>query len=143
MTANKGQPRAVIAHSAEQVAAVRRLAGQRPGLFLSAPGAAGFMGVSGFRAMLEVGGAAGQGLLDAADAPGHALAALGAGLRLVVLEPQLAAFPALAAAFAREGARLLPEPPPALDLARVDLSKPQGQRHLARWLGLPGAGQMA
>jgi hypothetical protein len=138
MTANEGQPRAVIAHAAEQVAAVRHLAAGVPVLFLSAPGAAGFLGVAGFRAMLEAGGAAGQGVLDAADSPGHALAALRAGFDLVVLEARLAAFAKLAEAFAAQGARLLAEAPPALDLARVDLAKPQGQRHLARWLGRPG-----
>lgn len=143
MMAFEGQPRAVIAHSAWQVAAVRRLAGDAPVLFLSAPGAAGFLGVAGFRAMLEAGGAEGvEGVLDAASSPGHALAALRAGLRLVVLDARLPAFAALAEAFAAQGARLLPEAPPALDLARVDLAKPQGERHLARWLGLPATPQM-
>jgi hypothetical protein len=143
MTAMKGQPRAVIAHSAEQVAEVRRLAPGAAVRFLSAPGAAGFLGVAGFRAMLEAGGAAGRGVLDAADAPGHALAALRAGFREAVLDPRLPAFAALAQAFADRGARLLAEAPPALDLGRVDLAKPQGRRHLARWLGLPDVGGMA
>lgn len=142
MTANKGQPRSVIAHSAAQIAEVRRLAPRVHVLFLSPPGAAGFLGVAGFRAMLAAGGAEGQGVLDAMDAPGHALAALRAGFRRVVLAPRLPAFLALAEAFAAEGARLLPEAPPALDLARVDLARPQGRQHLARWLGLPGTPQM-
>jgi len=75
--------------------------------------------------------------LDAERAPGHALAALRAGLRAVVLEPGVPAFPALAELFAAEGARLLPAAPPALDMARVRWDRPQGRRHLAQWLGLP------
>jgi hypothetical protein len=140
MTAIEGQPRAVIAHAAEQIRAVRRIAGGAPVLFLSAPGAAGFLGLAGWRAMLEAGGAAGQGVLDAADAPGHALAALRAGFRLVALNARLRAFAALAELFAAQGALLLPEPPPALDLGRVDLVKPQGRAHLLGWLGLVGPG---
>jgi hypothetical protein len=110
--------------------------------FLSAPGVGAYLGVAGFRALLEAGGGFADGILDAARAPGHALAALRAGFGAVVLDPDLPAFPALAALFAAEGRLLLPAPPPALDLARVNLMKPQGRRHLARWLGLPGAGEM-
>ncbi|MCX8133537.1 MAG: hypothetical protein N3D18_06170 [Roseococcus sp.] len=143
MTPGEGQPRAVIAHAAAEVAQVLALAGDAPLRFLSAPGAAGFLGVAGVRALLEAGGGWGRGVLDAGDAPGHALAALRAGFREVVLDPALPAFPALEAAFAAAGARLWPAAPPALDLARVDLSRPAGRRHLARWLGLPGAEQIA
>lgn len=121
---------------------MRALAGAQPVAFLSAPGVAGYLGVTGFRALLEAGGGFETGILDAAEAPGHALAALRGGFRAVVLAPALPAFPALAALFAAHGARLLPVAPPALDLARVNLMKPQGRRHLARWLGLPGAGEM-
>ncbi|MCU0987507.1 MAG: hypothetical protein MUC89_21675 [Acetobacteraceae bacterium] len=135
-------PRAVIVHAAAEVAAVRALAAGRPVVFLSAPGVAGYLGVLGFRALLEAGGGFAEGMLDAADAPGHALAALRGGFRAVVLAPEVPAFPALAALFAAEGAALWPAAPPALDLARVNLAKPQGRRHLARWLGLPGAEEM-
>jgi hypothetical protein len=148
MPGKQGQPRCsmlpppqlppcVIAHWTPEVRAVRALAGGAPLRFLSPPGVAAYLGVEGFRAMLTAEDALSLGILDAADAPGHALAALRAGLRVVVLASEVPAFPALAALFDAEGALLLPHAPPALDLARVQLHKPQGRRHLARWLGLP------
>jgi len=127
----------VVVHWAPEVRAVLALAGDAPVRFLSAPGVAAYLGVAGFRAVLEAEGALAQGILDAGQAPGHALAALRAGFRAVVLAPDMPAFPALAALFAAGGAELLPLAPPALDLARVQLHKPQGRQHLARWIGLP------
>jgi hypothetical protein len=55
----------------------------------------------------------------------------------VVLSPAVPAFEPLARLAAEMGAALLPEAPPALDLARVDFTRPQGRVHLARWLDLP------
>jgi hypothetical protein len=136
-------PPCVIVHWAPEVRAVRALAGGAPVRFLSAPGVASYLGVEGFRAVLAAEGALPLGILDADEAPGHALAALRAGFRAVVLAPQVPAFPALAELFAAEGAQLLPHAPAALDLARVQLHKPQGKRHLARWLGLPRTPDLA
>jgi hypothetical protein len=138
----QGQPRAVIVHGAEEVGAVLALAGGRPVALLSAPGAAGYIGLAGFRAILDAHGAFALGILDAADAPGHALAALKAGFAMVVLSREAPAFPDIGRIAAQMGATLLEAPPPALDLARVNLKKPQGRRHLARWLGLPGAEEL-
>ena len=138
----QGQPRAVIVHGSEEVAAVLALAGDRPVAFLSAHGAAGYIGLAGFRAILDAHGVFPQGILDAADAPGHALAALKAGFATVVLSPAVPAFPGIARIAAASGARLLEAAPPALDLARVKLGTPQGRRHLARWLGLPDPGEL-
>ncbi len=129
--------RAVIVHGAEDVALTLALAGARPVALLSAPGVAGYLGVTGFAALFAPHAALRLAILDAADAPGHALEALRAGFPQVVLDPRLAGFAALAALAEGMGAKLLPAPPPALDLARVDLRKPQGQAHLARWLDLP------
>ncbi len=154
MPGKQGQPRCsmlppaapspcVIIHGAPELAAVLALAGDRPPRLLSAPGAAAWWGVEGFRALLVAHDALPLGILDAADAPGHALAALRAGFQAVVLSPAVPVFPALAALFAGQGVTLLPEAPPALDLARVQLHKPQGQRHLARWLGLPRTPDLA
>lgn len=154
MPGKQGQPRCsmlppaalapcVIIHGAPELAAVLALAGERPPRLLSAPGAASSWGVGGFRALLQAHGALPLGILDAADAPGHALAALRAGFRAVVLDPAVPAFPSLAVLFASEGATLIPEAPPALDLARVQLHKPQGRAHLARWLGLPRTPDLA
>jgi hypothetical protein len=74
--------------------------------------------------------------LDCGDAPGHALASLRAGARLLILSPT---DPAVEAAAAEAGAVLRPERPPALDLAGLDLRREAGRRRLARWLaGPPG-----
>jgi hypothetical protein len=147
MQAGQGQPqgaiivpgarRAVIVHGARDVAVVLELAAGRPVALLSAPGVAGYLGLAGFAALLAPHEALRLAILDAAGAPGHALAALRAGFPQVVLDPACPAFAALAELAAGLGARLLPAAPPALDLARVDLGKPQGIRHLSRWLDLP------
>ena len=127
----------MIVHGARDVAFALEVAAGRPIILLSAPGAAGFLGVAGFLAMLAPRGALPLAILDAGDAPGHALAALRAGVPRVVLAPAVPAFAALADLATGMGARLLPAAPPALDLARVDFGKPQGRMHLARWLDLP------
>lgn len=133
----------VIIHGAPELRGVLALAGARPPRLLSAPGAAAYWGAGGFRALLDAHGVGSLGILDAGDAPGHALAGLRVGFNAVVLDPAAPAFPALAALFAGQGAVLLPEAPPALDLARVELHKPQGRRHLASWLGLPRTPDLA
>jgi hypothetical protein len=129
--------RAVIVHGARDVAFALDVAAGRPIALLSAPGAAGYLGVAGFAALLTPHGALPLAILDAAAAPGHALAALRAGFPRVVLAPGLPAFAPLAELALGLGAALLPAAPPALDLARVDFGKPQGRMHLARWLDLP------
>ncbi len=136
-------PPCVIVHWAPEVRAVLALAAGAPLRFLSAPGVGAYLGVEGFRAVLAAERVLPLGILDAGDAPGHALAALRAGFSAVVLAPELPAFPALAALFAAEGATLRPRPPPALDHARVQLHNPQGPPHLARGLGLPRIGDLA
>jgi len=141
MQVGKGQPhermRAVIVHGAADVTAVLKLAAGRPVALLSAPGVAGYLGIAGFAALLQPHDALRLGILDAADAPGYALAALRTGFLRVVLQPELPAFAALAELATGMGAVLLPAPPAALDLARVDLRKPTGIQHLANWLDLP------
>lgn len=75
--------------------------------------------------------------LDCGNAPGFALAALRAGARLLVLDPVVPAFPAVASAAAELGAEVWPERPPALDLGRLDLRRadgPRGRLRLAEWL---------
>lgn len=127
----------MIVHGARDVAFALEVAAGRPLALLSAPGAAGYLGVAGFLALLAPHRALELAILDAGDAPGHALAALRAGVPRVVLAPGVPAFAALAGLAAGMGARLLPAAPPALDLARVDFARPQGRMHLARWLDLP------
>jgi hypothetical protein len=133
---------AVVVHTPGMARAALALAGPRGVLLLSMPGAAGSLGAAWFLALAEQ---ARDGLpappphwpvLDCGDAPGFALAALRAGLRLLVLDPAVPAFPAVAAAAAEVGAAVWRERPPALDLGRLDLRDLAGRGHhrLAEWL---------
>lgn len=129
----------VVVHAAGQAAAALRLAaGQRVAL-LSAAGAGGFLGAAGWRALVAEAARLAPGtpfadLLCCGDAPGHALAALRAGCRIVVLHGACAGYPAVAAAAAECGARLLPARPAALDLAGLDFRREGARRRLAQWL---------
>jgi hypothetical protein len=129
-------PPALVVRGAAEARAALAFAAQRPVLLLSAPGAAGFLGAPAWRALVAAAaqGAAVPDALCCADAPGHALAALRAGCRIVVLDGTTPAFGQVAAAAAEAGALLLPARPPALDLATIDLARPRGQASLARWL---------
>jgi hypothetical protein len=77
-------------------------------------------------------------VLDCADAPGQALAALRAGVRRLVLAETAPGFAAVAAAAAEVGAELWPRRPAALDCRPLDLQKPGGRRKLAAWLAADG-----
>jgi hypothetical protein len=106
---------------------------------LSAPGAAGFMGPGWFLALVAPAMAAFaavpcRAVLDCADAPGQALAALRAGLRWVVLAPEVPGFAEICAAALESGATVLPAAPAALDMALLDLRRPAGQQRFAEWL---------
>jgi hypothetical protein len=136
----------VVVHTPEQARAALELAMPERGVaLLSAPAAAGNMGVAWFLALvsqaLEGLDAADRpphwAVLDCGDAPGFALAALRAGARLLVLDPAVPAFGAVAAAAAEIGAEVWPERPPALDLGRLDPRRaagPRGRVRLAEWL---------
>jgi hypothetical protein len=114
----------------------------RPGfpvVLLSAPAAAGYAGCLWWRELV----AAARGLypatpaldvLDCGAAPGHAMAALRVGQRLLLLDPACPAFAAVADAAATLGAYVLAERPPALDL-----SARGSRRALAGWLASAGA----
>lgn len=110
-----------------------------PVLLLSAEGAAGTLGALVWRAMIAE-ASAGAAVVDAlccgAEA-GHALAALRAGCRLIVLRKACPAYPRIVAIAAECGATVLPERPPALDLRGLDLRRAGGQAILARWLSTP------
>lgn len=147
---------AVVAHTPRQARAALEAAGPRGVVLLSAPGAAGNMGVGWFLALVAqakdaLGPAAAPlhwAVLDCGDAPGFALSALRAGARGLVLDPAVPAFPMVAAAAAEVGAALWAGRPPALDLGRLDLRRAGGRGHLrlAEWLtgdavtGPPGLG---
>ncbi len=131
----RGLP-AVVVHGAGDVAAVLDAsAGGRGVTLLSAPGAALFAGAGWWRALMSDAragwpGAAFDDVLDCADAPGRALEALRLGQRAAVLDPGSAAWGAVAAVAAHEGAVLLGARPAALDLAARG-----SVRRLGAWLG--------
>ncbi len=123
---------AVVVHGLAHVRAVLR-PGQAVTL-LSAPGAARFAGCLWWRGLIghasaEFPAAVAADVLDCADSPGWAMAALRVGQRLLVLDPACPGFPAVAAAAATLGASVLPARPVALDLAA-----PGAERLLAAWL---------
>jgi len=68
-------------------------------------------------------------VLDCADSPGCAMAALRVGQRRLVLDPACPAFAAVAATAATLGATVLAGRPAALDLADRD-----AERRLHAWL---------
>jgi hypothetical protein len=136
--------RAVVVHDAMQAAAALAMArhvlpsGTLLAL-LSAPAAALYLSP---RLFLAITGPATPGalpVLDCGMAPGHALAALRAGCPALVLPATCAGFPALAAAAAEAGALLLPEAPPALDMASLRPGNPRDDARLQAWLAQPAA----
>jgi hypothetical protein len=127
-------PPAVVVHAAPEARAALALAAPRGVTLLSAPGAAEALGAPWFLAITADAVPPSLALLDCAAAPGHALAALRAGLRALVLDPGCPGFEAVAGAAAEVGALLLPARPPALDLARLDLSRPAARERLRAWV---------
>jgi hypothetical protein len=129
----------VTVHALADACAALAAAGPRGVLLLSAPAAGGFAGPGWFLALVAQAAARSPGVafeaaLDCADAPGTALAAIRAGVRLVVLDGACPSHAAVAAAAAEAGARVLPGRPPALDLGRIDLRSRGGAARLAAWL---------
>lgn len=144
MSIGKALPPAVAVQSREEAAAALALAGPAGVLLLSAEGAAGFLGVQGWRALVAAATAPHAGVtppwqdaLCCGSAAGDALAALRAGCRIVVLDGTSPAFAAVAGAAADSGALLLPARPPALAASTLDLRRPQGRTRLAAWLARP------
>lgn len=146
---------AVVVHTAGEARAALADAGPRGIVLLSARGAASNMGVAWFLALVaqaraDLAGAAPPhwAALDCGDAPGFALAALRAGAPLLVLDPAVPAFAAVAAAAAEVGAAVWAERPAALDLGTLDVREGSGRglHRLAEWLtagavtGRPGLG---
>lgn len=118
-------PPAVVVHGLRQARAA--LAPGLPVTLLSARGAASYAGCGWWRALMQAAGAEFD-ILDCADAPGYAMAALRIGQRAIVLDPG-PAFAAVSAAAATLGAIVLAERPGALDLA-----EPGAERRLLAWL---------
>ncbi len=141
MTARVNFPPVVTVHGLAGAKAALAAAGPRGVLLLSALGAGGFAGPAWFLEVVVQAAAAHPGVthlaaLDCADAPGTALAALRAGVRLVVLDGACPAFAAVRAAAAECGAQVLPARPPSLDLATLDLCRRDDLARLAAWLAI-------
>lgn len=118
---------AIVVHGLAQANAA--LAEALPVTLLSAPGAASFAGPGWWRALIVRARAAHphtpcQDVLDCADAPGHAMAAIRLGQAILVLDPACPAFARIASL-----ATVLPVRPPALDLAERGAA-----RRLRAWL---------
>ena len=128
----------MILHPAVVVHGLDHLQGALgPGLpvtILSAPGAALFAGCLWWRALIGQGRAEFprvpfEDILDCADAPGQAMAALRIGQRMLVLDPACPAFTTVRAVAGTLGALVLGSRPAALDLAAA------GSAHrLLAWL---------
>jgi hypothetical protein len=118
---------AVIVHGIDD--ANMAFSAGRPVTLLSAPFAASFGGCLWWAALMRAAGAE-SSLLDCGDAPGRAVEALRLGLPGVVLQCEPEIFAAVAAIAAAQGALVLADAPPALDLAARG-----AERRLAAWLG--------
>jgi hypothetical protein len=121
--------KAVIVHSLAQAKAA--LAPGVPVLLLSAEGAAGSVGPGWWREVVAAARAAHPGtdteaLLDCADAPGHAMAALAAG----VTELSFNGSRETAQKLTEMGAAIRPRPAEALDLAE----EPEPEAACRAWL---------
>jgi len=121
-------PPAVVVHGLADACAA--LAHGLPVTLLSGPGAGVYAGVLWWRGVIALARAAHPAtpcvdILDCADAPGRAMAAIRAGQATLVLDPACPAFPRVAAL-----ARVLAARPPALDLGERGT-----ERCLQAWLG--------
>ena len=114
----------VTVHDLAQARAVLAAGGNA--VLLSAPAAALSMGCLWWAALIEAAGTR-RAIIDCADAPGAAMAALRLCLPALVLDAACPAFAAVAAA--AQGAIILPRRP-----ASLDLGTPGAARHLAAWL---------
>lgn len=131
----------MVVHALDQAEAALDSAGPRGVLLLSAPGAGGFAGPGWFLALVEQARRRHPAVpcaaaLDCADAAGSALAALRAGVRIVVLDGACPAFAAVSGAAREVGATLLPARPPAFDIGRIDLRRRDDRARLAAWLAM-------
>ena len=122
------RPPAVVVHGLPHLQLAT--APGRPVTLLSGPGAAIYAGCGWWRALMALGAGDNPDILDCAAAPGRAMEALRVGCRLLVLDPAVPAWGLVVSRAALVGATVLPERPPALDLAQKGAA-----RRLAAWLG--------
>ena len=127
-------PPAVIVHGIGMARAALAAAAGRPITLLSGQGAGAYAGVAWWQALMaaaqaETPDADLRHVLDCGQAAGRALEALRAGQTLIVLRTNPLVWADLSARAAGLGCMLLPEAPPALDLAGRG-----AVRRLAQWL---------
>ena len=127
-------PPAVVVHGLRHARAA--LAPGLPVTLLSARGAAVYAGCGWWRALMQACSAE-IDILDCADAPGYAMAALRVGQRRIILD-RGPAFAAVSTAAATLGAVVLAERPAALDLAERG-----AERRLLAWLQGDKAGGLS
>jgi len=115
-------PPAIIVQGIEDLRAALKAASSlnRALTVLSIPGAAGSAGAPWFHALIQAGSAefpntALTGVLDCADQPGHALAALRTGCRDLLLLDSVPAWPRVLAIAEAAGARLYVSPGPTFN----------------------------
>lgn len=125
------RPRAVAVHSLAQALAatnagipVTLISGRGAGWYAGAGWWLAMMAAARSRRTLEF-----ADILDCAEAPGAAMAALRLGQRLIVLDPGCPALARVAAVAAAQGGEVLTQRPPCLDLG-----DPAAERELQHWL---------
>ena len=126
-------PPAVVVHGWGQACAALSLG--LPVTLLSGEGAALYGGIGWWRAMIDAARAIhpateAADILDCADAPGAAMAALRRGQLALVLDPACPAFATVCRVAAVTGGVILAARPPCLDLA-----DPDAAQRLPAWLG--------
>lgn len=127
---------ALVVHGRAQAEWALRVAAGRPVLLLSAPGAALNAGPGWFKAMIDQAAAPYPGApfaaaLDCADAPGAALAALRAGIKLVIFDLRHPSADSLLGAAREAGAEVLGARPEALDLGGLDPRRRDDERRIS------------
>jgi hypothetical protein len=132
--------KAVTVHGLHQATTVLRCG--LPVTLLSARGAALAGGCLWWRELIDAARTAVphtpcDDILDCADAPGRAMAALRVGQKALILAPDHPSFAAVAGAAATLGARLLARRPASFDPGPRDLDTAYGMAKLQLWLSDP------
>ncbi len=112
-------PRRIVVHSLAQAEAAVAVAAELgvDVTLVSPPAAAGYLGPAWWLALLAQAGVGSEAaVLDCGDAPGHALAAMRAGVRRLRVEAAADVLARLGGIAAARGARLDADAAPALDL---------------------------
>lgn len=144
--AGRAPPTFIVHGLAHALAAARAAAAAGvPARLMSADGAGGYAGAAWFAALIEevrrrCPEARIEATLDCADAPGHALAALRQGVRLVGLRGNRRAVAAVADIAGQMGGAIDRRRGPAIDLGHEKDLESACARHLSTGRRAPGRG---